>query len=294
MGKIRITQSIFFLVALALIFLFINPPFPDLKLTAQTNLLFIGAAGTIFIMFLQKELKSFEVKDQKDLLGDFAVGTATGVASFIALNFIIKATSGIVNLFGVIDTPTLAAASDSALIFVVEIIPLVETILLVGGTLVLAKLLKNRIPYPKVIAAIAIMFVFAAFHFNVAGKAQFEYSTTGFLNFIGNTQGLGEVNPVTGQVTKLCGVGVQENCISTAFPQFILGGIWIFLALAFSSWVVAWRAHSTVNLISAIMLFGFSSTLLILALLQAGVFLIVASKTKLKEIETFKLRRVLE
>lgn len=281
--KIRITQSIFFGLSLILLFLFVNPPLPQLKEAAQYQLLFLGAAGTIFILFLQKELKEFEIKDANDLFGDFAIGTIAGVGTFFAANFIVAAGEGIVNLFGVISYPTLAAATTADLLFIVEIIPLVETIILVGGTMVLANVL--RVPYPKVIAAIMIMVFFAAFHFSAAGRWNYEYSFSGFVNFIGNTQ-------ISGQ--RLCSVVVKENCVSTAFPQFILGGLWIALAIGFGSWVTAWRAHSTVNLIGTILLLGSQPTLIALALLQAGIVLVVWKKTKLKEFGTFNSKRFFE
>jgi len=284
--KIRITQSIFFLLAIALIFLYVNPPFAEVKEWSEYQLLFVGAAGTIFILFLQKELKSFEVKNKRDLFGDFAVGTALGGFSFVLVNFILGATKGIMNLLGVMSLQA-ASANDASLLFVVEIVPLVETILLVGGVLVLAKILRSvKIPLPSIVAAVAIMLIFAAFHFNVAGKAYYEYSGAGFINFIGNVEGIG--------AKPFCGVGVQTDCVSSAFPQFLMGGIWILFALAFNSWVVAWRAHATSNLIACVLLFGLQPLLLFFCFLHVGITIVAAKKTKMKEFDTFDFKRVLE
>ena len=286
-NNIRITQSIFFVLAILLIFFYVNPPFPEVKEWSEYQLLFIGAAGTIFIMFLQKELKSFEVKNKQDLFGDFAVGTVLGGFSFVLINFILGATKGIMNLLGVFMLPAAAADNVSLLLFTVEILPLVETILLVGGVLIIAKILRSaKIPLPNIVAAILIMLVFAAFHFNVAGRAQHEYSFAGFINFIGNTKDIG--------VKPFCGVGVQTNCISSAFPEFLMGGIWILFALTFNSWVVAWRAHATSNLISSILLFGLQPLLLFFALLHVGITIVAARKTHMRELETFRFRRILE
>ena len=290
--KMDLTKSIFIGLVLLLFFLFVNNPFAEVQAMANANLLLIGSLG-ILIFGIGTDT-FFPIKGVRDLTSDAAVGLILGVIGVFAVNIILKGAQGIYNLTGTIQPTTLAAITTGEELFFISIIyPLTETLILVGGGLWLYNVLKGikGIPYPKVIAALVIVFLFAGFHFQavavekairLTGGPAFEYSLSGFVNFIGN------IVPTTVTLSN----GAQVPVLFSAFPQLLLGLYWIAIGYAFRSWIVPAFAHIVNNTVALVLLVGMSPFLFMLFVLYAGIIFVVWQKNGLKELNTFSLKDV--
>ena len=275
MALFTITKSIFFGMALILLFLSLNNPFAEIQGLAEFNLFMMASAGMLVILPSSKQTW-YEIKDSKELINSYAVGLIIGVFGWFVINFMVQATSGVYNLLGTVSGQMLSAVDSTQLAFVAIIFPLTETIILVGGTLFLANFLKGRIPFNKVVAGLAIILLFSGFHFNDRNDGQFEYSISGFVNFIGNVEGIGQPDYVG------------------AFPQLLLGAFWVLMALSFKNWVVAWSAHSVSNLLSLFIIFGPEPFIFILGAVYVGITLIVLQRGGFKFFNKFDLKGVLK
>lgn len=284
--KAYLTSAIFLVLALAMAFLILNSPSTQIKEIAnfQIILLTAGAFAIIPGIFF------YPIKNTKDFLGDASIGTILGVIIFVVTAWMLGVGTGIVNLFAVFSLPSLAAFESTQIFFVAEIWPLTETIVLVGGTLVGIRLLKDffklKPKYAVPIAIFVVMLFFASYHFATYGRGAFEFSYLNLPAFVFNTENLGMpvCNPATGLVA---------NCYAGALPQFILGGLWILIALATKSWVVAWRAHAISNKIVLFALFGLTPLIIGLLAIDAAILFIAFQKGLLsKELSTFKLENI--
>jgi hypothetical protein len=292
--RFPITSGIFLILVLAMAFLIMNNPSTQIKEVANFNVVLAVAAG--FAIFSGAFF--FKIQDRKDFLGDAALGSIIGIVVFVVAGFIIGVLAqNLSNLLALFSSQTLAALYFTQIFFVAEIWPLTETIILVGGTLVVARFLppmkiNKKVDLKYIVAIFIILLFFSAYHFNTYGRGFFEYSGTGFVQFIFNTQGLGQ---------QACNadLGIVTDCYAGALPQFILGGFWIVLALGFKSWVVAWRAHAIANkvvILRVAMSFGtvLDPTILILFVIEAAIIFIAWQRNALaREIGTFKWSNVL-
>jgi hypothetical protein len=288
---VEITRGIYFLLALALLFLFQNNPTATVKEMANFNLLLIGGVGVLAITAISKKKEQvfYEVKNAKDFFGDAALGVIFGGLSFLIIGGALVGLQGITSLLGSVGGEVIAQFNSTQLFFVAVIYPVTETIILVGGTLFLYNFIKNVkfIPFKKIVSAFAIILLFASFHFNSIGKNYYEYSASGFINFVGEMRNLN---------LPSCNISeAGQACYSGALPVFLLGLFWVALALAFKSWVVPAFAHITWNTVTTGMGTSWASILPTIAILLVGIVLIVAIRHKgFQELKTFDLTEVLQ
>jgi hypothetical protein len=277
MARTLITATIFGLLAIGLLFLNINSPVEGTQKTTEFMLLLIGSVGSIFYLSGSKEGAFFEIRDSKDFINDISLGVVFGLASTLLTVMIIGGTKLVLNLFGYLDSSIIVSLSNEAKIFTIWFFPLTETLVLVGGFLLLMRVLPipkkfGAVPLRAIGAILIVMTLFAAFHFNDRGKMYYEYSVAGFTQFIGNTGGMG------------------TNAYHGALPQFILGGLWIVLAVAFRSWVVAAFAHVLNNAVSVGQVIGFGDVVVLgTLLLLAGITIVVYQRNQFSELSTFNV-----
>ena len=110
-------------------------------------------------------------------------------------------------------------------------------------------------------SVLAISFIFAWIHFSVKGGSFFEFSSAGFFEFVFNTQGIGTAGYVG------------------AFPQLILGVLWLAITIYFNDWVVGAVAHLINNLLSIYFITGalHASSLIVVIALVLIIFKSVSS-----------------
>ncbi|MHA1835255.1 MAG: hypothetical protein ACTSV7_14870 [Candidatus Baldrarchaeia archaeon] len=274
-------QIVIFL-GLAMLFLNTVSPFETTKIASQWNLNLLGVLGAV-VLFTFTEKKEvfddfFRLKDYREFFSRFASGLLWGIVTIVFLALTVKSFAYLTNIFGSIPATTLASLSKEGAIFVVLVQPLTETILLVAGVLFLFSVLRNNIPFAMPIAIVSIALLFAAFHFAVEGKNYYEYSFSGFLNFIGDVKGYGREDYHGG------------------FPFVMLGIFWISLAIIYKSFVEPFAAHLTYNFL---VLFFNSNTpevvefLSLIGLLLLIVFGFVAYFTRLEMFNKYKVERLL-
>ena len=269
--RTNISVMIFVALAIVLFFLYINNPFSEVQEMANSNLILIGAIGILVVggstgLF-------YDVNGRKDLVNDTAVGIILGFLGVFLIS-IMLAGFGVLSLAGSISPASIASISSSDQIFFIALVyPFTETLILIGGGLFLYNILKSIkvLPFPKLFAGFGIMFLFAGFHFTALSAGQYEYSFSGFINFIGNT----------------------ENFASSAFPQMLMGLYWVMLGFGFRSWIVPATAHVVNNTVSLYTILGLNPVLIALFVLYIGIVGIIWWKTSFKEFSTFSVKEML-
>lgn len=269
MAKGNISAVVFFLISIALIFFAINNPLTELKQASIINLLIISSIGVLFllIMFGKGKKNWFEIQDKYELLHGAVRGIVLGFIIFIVVGLILYslniATTGLMfNLTDTFSASTLSSFSTTQQLFVTFLIPLVETIILVGGTIILkdwvfAPILKNFGGFvakymPFILAFLIIICLFGAMHFDVRGKYKYEYSPIGFAQFLTSTSDYGK---------PVCDGTNSPNCNASALPQVLFGAFWILLAFAYGDWIISAFAHMVSNIIPVYGVIGFAPSI---------------------------------
>jgi len=258
MAEIRPIMGIYFIVSIALLFLYVNNPFSAIKEVAELGLFFL-IAGVLFLLILTQSpaLKTLTVKDPREMFAELSIGMILGLITITAVNFFLAVSPGVINFTGSIAPLVIQQMDATQILYIVLLFPFIETVILVGGTIVLGSFFKGFIPAPKIVAGIITAAGFAAFHFNAlagqTGALVFEYSLSGFGAFILSPQG--------------------------ALPAFIMGILWIALFLVWDSWTVIWSAHTVTNAIAMGGILDWSNDIIFFVIIAlVGIFAITYYK----------------
>ena len=277
-------KYIIFFLAFALLFVYTITPGSAIQDMSLWNLLLLGTIGSVVLVAStnKQAVEWFRLKSTSQFFSHFTIGIILGVVVTFAVSYLITGLSMLYNVLGAIPYSTLASMGTGDFLFTVIIQPMTETLLIVSGVLFLAAALKKyKIPQHKVIAIILIMVVFAAFHFTTRGAQYYDSSLTGFINFIGDTEGWGTA------------------AYHGAFPQFLLGIFWAILALGYQSYIVPFAAHLANNLLAvmfAIQAVAAGNEVMIfanaIALAAIVIVAVVVYKTQLKGLNEFRAKAV--
>jgi len=265
--RIRPIQGITLLVSFILGFLYINNPVPGIKEAATMGHFFVTSMIAFLVITISTPaLKSLTVPSSREFFAESAVGMVFGLisASFISLFMALVGSltgvgldvTGIRNLMGSIPALTVQRMGTTSLLIVSELQPFVETALLVGGTVVIADMLKpylSGFKLHKIMGGLITAAFFGTFHFQsiaISGISTWEYSIPGFISFLTSVNG--------------------------ALPHFVMGIFWVLIFIIFDSFILIYQAHRVVNLISLGQILGFNNDVVQMTiLLDVGIFLLV-------------------
>ena len=268
-------QGIFFLTSLLLVFLWINNPLGAIKEISQVGIFFLVSAALFFIIALKvPALESLLVPNFRDFFAEFSVGMIFALPTIVLEVLTLGFSVGVVNLIGNISPLTLLKLDPMSILVVTELMPLLESVILVGGTMVLYSFLKEILPLAKIISGAAIAVLFGLFHFNVVALqtgSLWEYSFGGFLSFILSPQG--------------------------ALPHVLVGGLWIFLFIIFDSFVLIYSVHRLTNLLSISSTVGWGNEVIIGTwMINIGIFVMtyfLIRKTFNEKLQDVQLKRLI-
>lgn len=274
MGKVRILQGIFFLMAIFIAFLYINNPFAEIKELALVVDFFLGASTILLIIFWTTPgLGDIQLRSAREFFEEYSLGCFAGLGVFGLAYFLALSLDRVINLTGSVSEMAVQRMSDTALIFLVHVLPLFETVILVGITLVVGSFLTKRIPYPYLVGGVVASVVFAMFHFAaVAGPLSatpgaFEYSFEGFVDF----------------VTSLDG----------ALVHFSFGLVSVLIFLAGRSFVGLYSLHHVNNLLAGAEIVGWTDLMVTFAVVDVAIVLLTFSYARpWRKLNEFKFGRV--
>lgn len=269
MSGVKILPGIFLILSLVLGFLFLNNPFQEIKELAQLNLFFLVSAAFMFIIFLRSpKLQKIQLESAREFFDEYSTGLflglgVSGIAAALALGL-----NQIVNFTGSVSAMSVAVMSDTALVFLVHVLPLVETMILVGTTVVLGSFLKGKIPFSFAAAGVIAAVFFAGFHFAAVSGGEYEYSVQGFLDFVRSPNG--------------------------ALIHLSFGLVSVALFLGFGSFVIPWSVHHMNNLIAAAGIVGWSPLLTGILVLDVGIVVLTLTQGQFKRWKHFSVKEVLQ
>lgn len=294
--SVKILQGLFLLLTLYLGFVYINNPFQEVKELSQLVLFFVVSASFFFIILLTSpSLMRIELESASEFFDEYVTGSAIGLfinvfvvalALFLAVLFGLASGAaasvsfesvwaasqqGVVNFTGSISALSVQTMTDDALFFLVHIMPFVETIILVGITLVGGAFLKGTFAKLKLrgsylAAGLAAALIFGVFHFAAVSGGSFEYSGTGFLQFVASLDG--------------------------ALIHFSFGLLSVLLFLAFDSFVVVYGVHHVNNLLFAVSTLGFTPLVVTIVAIDVGIALIALWRVKFMKYKEVKFSRI--
>ena len=265
MPRIEITQGIFLLLSLVMGFLYWNSPDAAIKQLSQLVLFLLVSGSFLFIIFLTTpSLKVIQLEGAKEFFDEYTSGLLFGVGIAGASAMLAVGLDRIINFTGSITAMSVAMMSDTSIVFLVYILPFMETMILVGITVVLGSFLQKKIPYSYVLSGIIASLVFAAFHFVAVSGGQFEYSINGFVDFVFSIDG--------------------------GLIHFSFGLVSVVLFLGYKSYILPFAAHHLNNLFSSVQILGMTNLLMAFIILDIGIFLIVVYKKKLARWSQFSIR----
>lgn len=276
------TLIIFFL-ALALIFMFTVSPSLITQKFANWNLLVVGSLASIVATFTLLPKKSelskyFSSPSLEHATNYLSIGFIFGGIMIFTISFILRGITSIYTLLGSVNAADLAGAKFEDSIFFVLLQPVTETIIITTLLLITIYVLRNRVPYPKIWAIGLVILFFGAMHFASQGSGAYEYSSTGFINFLTDAKNLGLPN-YTG-----------------ALPMLLMGAFFATLILAYSDWLVGVGMH-IVNNFAVLLISGTQDPTVISFLVAVGlfmgvIFIFAIYSDQLKELGEFSVRNV--
>jgi len=237
--KIDFTIIVVGIAAIVIGFLALVTPFEGTKFSSLWNLGIFGSIAVLVILLSLKKKRVFDdffsLKDGKEFNSRFAVGVIYGVIGVFATSMLFSGIAYLNQLTTSMSLQELGTVLNSENVLFVDLIqPLSETFWAMSAILFIYVLLKDhlRIKVATMLVAASIVFVmFAWIHFSVQGAAYYEYSPSGFIEFVTDTQGIGTEEYHGGFV-------------------FIPYAVWWFgLAIVYKKWVEAFSSHLTHNII---------------------------------------------
>lgn len=274
MAKIKILQGMFLATALFMAFLYVNSPFEEIKSMTLIVNFFLLASTFLFIIFITTpKLKDIELSGGKEFFEEYAIGAVLGLIANVFVMTLAFGLDKVINFTGSITPMSIQLMSDTALLFLVHFLPLTETIILIGTTVVVGSFLSKRVPMPLLVGGIIASLFFAAFHFAaVAGPLStqpgvFEYSVDGFVKFVTSMDG--------------------------ALIHFSFGFFSVLLFLGFRSFIILYSVHHLNNLLVAVQALGWTDLLVALAAIDVGLVLLAVMYAKpMVKLNQFSLKRV--
>jgi len=268
LGKVKILPGLFLLLALFLGFLYLNSPFEDIQELAQLNLFFVVAGALMFIIFLKApDLAKIQLESASEFFDEYSTGLVLGVVAAGLTASLAIGLDRIINFTGSITAASIAQMSDTTIFFVVQVLPFLETMILVGVTLVFGSFLKGKIPYNYLIAAVVASAFFAAFHFAAVSGGDYEYSIQGFYEFVTSIDG--------------------------ALVHFSFGLISAVIFLGYRSFVIPYSLHAMNNLMATAGIIGWTPFLTTILVINIGIVVLTLSKIQLKRWQQFSVSRVM-
>jgi len=222
-----------FVAIFTLLFFTISPD-PEFIKIMNWNLLTISVFGSVAIIFAfqRKSVLWFPALTGPDILDSFTTGVFWGLITVLFISFSLMAQKVLVGLFSSINLSELGSIPFSSNVLIIILLqPIVETLLLLVGIIVLSEFLrKASIPFAGLLSVLFIALIFSLFHFSVQAQSfmalnkefPFEYNIDGFISFI----------------------------FSAGFPQFVMGLLWGILLLIYKDYLTILIAHIVNNVLA--------------------------------------------
>lgn len=291
-ARIPFLWFLIFYLALFLIFFFTVGQDIEFQRVVDWNLLMIGSIG-VFAIVLAKEKsieRVFDVYSGKEVLQQMTTGVLWGGLSIIIILLLGAGVNLMYNLLGTVNLDVVRfITSPFSVLGIALIQPITETLMVIVAVLFTSKAMQGmRIPFHPIIAVLLVSLLFSGMHFAIAMHEAglsgfdfpFEFSLSGFAEFIFNVSAIGTAEYVGG------------------FPQLIMGIVWGLIALLYESFIIPIMAHLVYNsvvLYASMRVVG--SALDTLNLMILVLFLIIVFsvfKFKFEHFTRFRVRNIIK